>query len=50
MPNPYLAAALREQQKRRKAIEKVAPTASGDTPAKAAKSAEQSDNPPSKES
>lgn len=48
--NPYLAAALAEQQEIRKASEQDAPKTSGDTPAKAAKSAEKSDNTPSKES
>lgn len=49
--NPYLAAALAEQQEIRKASERDASNTSADkTPAKkAAESASTSDNPPSKE-
>lgn len=46
MSNPYLAAALAEQQAKRKTRTKKT---SGGTPAKAATSAEKSDTAPSKE-
>lgn len=47
MPNPYLAAALKQQQERRKAATKT-PEAPAPVE-KAAESAAKSDNPPSKE-
>lgn len=46
MPNPYLAAALREQQKRRKSATKTSAPVAVE---KAAESADKSDITPSKE-